>query len=200
MEAFEQFVAIHMESEGLVVSSAVKFRVRRKTKKAAYDEYQTHGYEVDLVGARVDKLVLATVKSFFGSRGVSASDVEGSGSHASLFRLLNESEIRDGVIRKAATRYGYGVNQVHLRLYVGKFADKKMVNERKVKDWGGHQQLESGTIEVFSAKDIIDQVKKRAAYSQYEDNPIIVALKVLEAAHEIELPKKKRAVSIEELD
>ncbi len=33
---------------------------------------QTHGYEVDLVGARSDRLVLATVQSYLGSRGVVA--------------------------------------------------------------------------------------------------------------------------------
>ncbi len=52
MEAFEQFVALAMEAEGIVVSSAVKFDVQRTTAKAAYTEKQTHGYEVDVVGAR----------------------------------------------------------------------------------------------------------------------------------------------------
>lgn len=69
MESFEQFVAVAMEAEGLIVSEAVKFPVRRQTRKVAHDEVQTHGYEVDLVGARADRLVLATVKSFLGSRG-----------------------------------------------------------------------------------------------------------------------------------
>lgn len=32
MEAFEQFVTLAMESEGLVMSSALKFTVRRKTR------------------------------------------------------------------------------------------------------------------------------------------------------------------------
>jgi hypothetical protein len=33
-----------------VVSGGVKFRVKLPTRKAAYTEEQTHGYEVDLVG------------------------------------------------------------------------------------------------------------------------------------------------------
>ena len=49
MEAFESFVAIMLEAEGLVVSEAMKFPVALPTKKAAYQEIQTHGYEVDLV-------------------------------------------------------------------------------------------------------------------------------------------------------
>ena len=66
MESFEQFVAVAMEAEGFVVSKAVKFPVQRKTRKASHPEVQTHGYEVDLIGARSNRLVLATVKSFFG--------------------------------------------------------------------------------------------------------------------------------------
>jgi hypothetical protein len=66
MEAFESFVALALEDERLVVSEAVKFAVKRKTAKLAHDEVHTHGFEVDLLGARADKLVLCTVKSFFG--------------------------------------------------------------------------------------------------------------------------------------
>src|SRR4051812_41927708 len=97
MESFEQFVAVAMESEGLIVSEAIKFPVARQTKKAAYPEIQTHGYEVDLVGARSDRLVLATVKSFFGSRGVVAEHVMGTSSTArwnNLYLLLNDKQIR----------------------------------------------------------------------------------------------------------
>jgi hypothetical protein len=77
MEAFESFVVIALETEGFVVSPAVKFAVQLQTRKTAYAEMQTHGYEVDLVGARADALVLATVKSFLGSRGVVAEHVTG---------------------------------------------------------------------------------------------------------------------------
>jgi hypothetical protein len=77
VEAFESFVALALEEEGLVVSPAVKFPVERRTARTSYEERQVHGYEVDLIGARSDLLVLATVKSFFGSRGVSAGRGEG---------------------------------------------------------------------------------------------------------------------------
>lgn len=77
MEAFEAFVSVALETEGLVVSSGVKFPVALPTRKAAYREVQTHGYEVDLIGARRDRLVLSTVKSAFGSRGVVAEHVTG---------------------------------------------------------------------------------------------------------------------------
>ena len=67
MEAFESFVAVALEAEDFVVSSGVKFRVQRRTKKAAYEEWQEHGYEVDLVGARAKRLSTsntATIRSW----------------------------------------------------------------------------------------------------------------------------------------
>src|SRR5207247_2213690 len=111
--------------EDFVVSSAVKFPVRRRTGKAAYKELQTHGYEVDLVAARADKLVLATVKSFFGSQGVAADDVTGktrNEARRKRYQLLNDKRIRRSVVSTAASRFGYEPDQVELRLYVGRFA------------------------------------------------------------------------------
>jgi len=89
MEAFETFVALALETEGLVVSEAVKFDVARQTSSG----YQTHGYEVDLLGARRDHLVLASVKSFFGSKGVNADHVAGTSKSATYnkrYALLND--------------------------------------------------------------------------------------------------------------
>jgi len=77
VEAFEQVVKVFLEAKGYVVTSNVKFPVRRKTKKVKYDEYQTHGYEVDIVAARHDSLILGSVKSFFGSVGVNRQGFRG---------------------------------------------------------------------------------------------------------------------------
>src|SRR5689334_8128606 len=126
MEAFESFVALAMETEGLVVSEAVKFPVRRKTKKTSHDEFQMHWYEVDLVGARKDRLVLATVKSYLGSQGVRADEVQGTRTTPAQgnrrYAMLNDPEIRDGILAGASDRYDYPSDQIEFRLYVGKFA------------------------------------------------------------------------------
>jgi hypothetical protein len=109
VEAFESFVAVALETEGFVASEAVKCPVKRKTAKIAYAEEQTHGDEVDLVAARNGRLVLATVKSFFGSRGVVADHVMGAATSDNgrrLYLLLHDIAIRDGVVRAAADRYG----------------------------------------------------------------------------------------------
>ncbi len=186
MESFEQFVAVAMEAEGLIVSEAVKFAVQRKTQKSVHDEVQTHGYEVDLIGARADRLVLATVKSFFGSRGVVADHVCGTGGDQgarNLYLLLNDRTIRDGVVAAASDRYGYRQDQVILRLYVGRFAaPTKGTHEASIREWASKQHVGSGPIEVYGLGDVTDAVRRAAASKTYRDNPVLVTMKVLDAA------------------
>jgi hypothetical protein len=107
VEAFEMFVALALESEGLVVSEALKFPVPLQTSSGL----QTHGFEVDLVGARADRLVLASVKSYFGSYGVHADQVMGAASNDQLnkrYALLNNLHVRNTVLERAAERLSYG--------------------------------------------------------------------------------------------
>jgi hypothetical protein len=186
MEAFESFVGLALEGEGFVVSPAIKFDVRLPTRKAAYPETQTHGYEVDLVAARADRVVLATVKSFFGSRGVVAEHVTGRTTNErgrKLYLLLNDEEIRKAVVTSAARRYGYRRNQVELRLYVGRFAGPtKGQHEIEIRKWAAGQRVGRGSIKVLGADEVVDKVRKAAARKQYRDNPVLVTMKVLEAA------------------
>lgn len=186
VESFEQFVAVAMEAEGLIVSEAVKFPVQRQTRKASHTEVQKHGYEVDLIGARSDRLVLATVKSFFGSGGVMAQHVMGTGGSQrsqNLYMLLNDPVIRSSVIDAAAARYGYENEQVRLRLYVGRFAapiTKK--HEPPIRKWAADQIVGGGPIEVYGLADVIHVVRTAAASKTYRNNPVLVTMKVLDAA------------------
>ncbi len=186
MESFEQFVAVAMEAEGLIVSEAVKFHVQRQTRKVLHDEVQTHGYEVDLVGARADRLVLATVKSFLGSRGVVAQHVMGTGGDQKardLYLLLNDPVIRSSVVSAAAVRYGYKEDQVRVRLYVGRFAAPvKHTHEPAIRAWAAKETAGGGPIEVYGLTDVIEKVRKVAASKTYRDNPVLVTMKVLDAA------------------
>lgn len=169
-----------MESEGLVVSGALKFPVRRQTRKARYAEFQTHGFEVDLVGARGDLLVLATVKSFFGSRGVVAEHVSGaSPTNSNLYALLNNEAVRDAVVNGAAERFGFETSQVELRLYVGKFAGAG--NEEKVLEWCGAQRVGVGTVRVVGAAEVVEVVREVAENKQYRDNAVLATMKVLDS-------------------
>jgi hypothetical protein len=187
MEAFESFVALALEEGGFIVSSAVKFPVRRQTRKAGYVEVQEHGYEVDLVAARADRLVLATVKSFFGSRGVAAEAVIGTDARTSgLYRLLNDPVVRDGVLAAAAERYGYLKRQVELRLYVGRFAGRRSgQHEDRIRDWARRQRVGAGPIKVIGLDDVVRDVRIAADRTQYRDNPALVAVKVLAEAGQL---------------
>jgi len=187
MEAFEQFVAVAMKEEGLVVSEAVKFPVKRQVKKDRKEE-QTHGYEVDLVGARQDMLVLATIKSFFGSRGVQAADVSGNGSNPGAYRLLNDKVIRAGVLKEASRSYGYREDQIFMRLYVGKFAGRQGSDEQLVRAWCFSQIVGGGPIVVYGVKEVVAVAMRVAARKTYVDDAAIVAMKVLAAAGELGPP------------
>jgi hypothetical protein len=183
VEAFEQFVALAMESERLVVSSALKFPVKRRTRKTAYEEWQTHGFEVDLVAARVDRLVLATVKSFFGSRGVVAAHVRGESADPkanALYALLNDVHIRETVMASAAERFGFTLDQVEIRLYVGRFATS--ASETEVREWCAGQIVGRGPITVIGASEVVKIVREVARSKQYRDNAVLATLKVLDAA------------------
>lgn len=191
MEAFESFVALALESEGLVVSEAVKFKVALQTKKQERIEIQEHGYEVDLVAARSDQLVLASVKSFFGSGGVKASEV--SGQSGSLrdggFNMLNRPEVRDGILHEAAKVFGYKSSQIEFRLYVGRFAS--VSQELNTRSWCSSQIIGAGPIKVFSVDEIVQKVKPMAQSKTYRDNPALVTLKVLDEAEQYALKKAR---------
>jgi hypothetical protein len=186
MEAFESFVAISLEAEGFVVSEAVKFPVALPTKKVSHAETQRHGYEVDLVGARGDKLVLATVKSFLGSRGVVAEDVTGATPNSvrvKRYHLLNNQVIRETVAELAAARYGYSPDQIEFRLYVGRFAvPARGENESAVREWASNTHVGSGPIQVYNLQQVVENVRAVASSTQYRDNAVLVTIKVLEAA------------------
>lgn len=186
MESFEQFVAVAMEAEGLIVSEAIKFPVTRQTKKQSHVEVQTHGYEVDLVAARSDRLVLASVKSFFGSKGVFSQHVMASSAGAEAnkrYALLNDPVIRSAVVTGAAKRYGYDESQVEVRLYVGRFASpEKGHHEAAIRAWCSQQSVGSGPIKVFGLDEVVQVVRLAAQSKTYRDNPVLVTMKVLDAA------------------
>lgn len=188
MEAFEQFVAVALREEGFVVSEAVRFPVAKQVRKARI-EIQTHGYEVDLLGARADRLVLATVKSFFGSRGVQAREVTGAGGNTGGYRLLNDPVIRDEVVKGAADRFGYTEQQVFLRLYVGKFVRRKDGTDDRaaITRWCQATRAGGGRIEVFGVDDVVAKARSVAVRKSYVDDPVVVAMKVLSAAGVLDL-------------
>src|SRR5262249_48533718 len=149
-----------------------------------YSQHQTHGFEVDLIGSRSDRLVLATVKSFFGSRGVVAEEVtDPKAKGGKRYALLNDPSVRDVVVAGAADRYGYRLDQVGVRLYVGRFAGPKAgTDERTIRDWCDQQHVGGGPITVHGVEEVVGLVRKAAATKTYRNNAVLVSLKVLHAA------------------
>lgn len=189
MEAFETFVALALEEDGFIVSPAVKFPVRRRVRKTSRAEFQEHGYEVDLVAARADQLVLATVKSFLGSRGVAAEAVTGETTNQrrrGMYRLLNDPVIRDGVLKAASERYGYRSNRIEFRLYAGRFAGRGAgEHERRIREWAKTQRVGAGPIKVIGLDEVVQKVRTAAERKQYRDNAALVAVKVLAEAGQL---------------
>lgn len=168
MESFEHVCKVALEAEGFVVTTNVKFPVTRQTKKVSRVEFQTHGYEVDLVGARTDELVLASVKSFFGSHGVSLTGMDQSG-----YRLFNDDDLRAEVVRVASERYGYPADRVNLRIYVGRFAPRSrdgVIAHFRERDMG-----------VCTPEQVAELVLRAAESKTYTDDPVITTVKLLHA-------------------
>ncbi len=193
MEAFESFVALALEAEDFVVTGPVKFKISKKTNKTAKDEYQTHGYEVDLVGSRGDKLVLVSVKSFLGSGGVKPKEVTGEqGAEKSKgYKMLNDPVLRNEIVRMAAEKYGYKISQVEMRLYGGLFhtGEKGFTH---VKEWAQRQRVGAGPIGVYSGSEVAAIVLKMADSKTYRDHAVLMAVKVLKAAgmiRNLEIPE-----------
>lgn len=193
MESYESLVALAMRAENLHVSGPIKFKITRRTARKDYAEYQTHGYEVDLVGMRKDKLVLATVKSFFGSGGVFYKQVsDTTGATGSGYKMLNDRELRKAMIAEACTLFGYKPSEVEVRLYAGKFHGK---DEARVREWCSKEVAGGGPIEVFNLVEVIDTVVELAKSKTYIDDPALVAVKAMGLAQDNrEKSKKSRPI------
>lgn len=100
-----------------------------------------------------------------------------------LYLLLNDPVIRSGVVRSAAERYGYAEHQVRVRLHVGRFAAPvKHTHEPAIREWASTQIVGGGPIEVYGLPDVIEVVRQVSGSKTYRDNPVLVTMKVLDAA------------------
>jgi Holliday junction resolvase-like predicted endonuclease len=182
MESFEHLCKVALEAERFVVTGNVKFIVRRKTQKKAHAEYQEHGYEIDLVAARGDQLVLAEVKSYFGSRGVNRQGFrqladETRRTHYDRFKLFNDSELRAEVCALACEQYGYESDRLKLRMYVGNFARG---HEQAVREHLAN--LRPIPVQVVGLGEIVPAIIGLAGKRTYTDDPVVMTVKALAAA------------------
>lgn len=178
MEAFEHVARVFLESQGYVVSSNLKFPVTRPTRKKSYEESQTHGYEVDLVGARADRLLLCSCKSFFGSHGASRSGFKGlspsTGKEHGKYWLFNDDDIVTEVTKQAAKKYGYKVSQVRLALIAGHF---KKNDEEEIK-----KHLAGVGVDVYGPDVVAAALLGLLESKTYKDDSVVMTLKLFKAA------------------
>lgn len=177
MQSFEHVCKVSLESENFIVTSNVKFPVRRKTRRKDREQYQTNGFEVDLVGARGDRLVLAEVKSFFGSGGVGLdcfkglADKQKTVNYFSQYKIFNDARLRKAVLKLAAERYGYEIEQIEMRLYVGKF---RSTSRPKIE-----KHLAKIGVRVVALDAIAKRLLEVAESKTYTDDPVVMTVKSL---------------------
>ena len=179
MESFEHVVKVYLESSGYTVSCGVKFPVRMRTKAKTKDgtkHYQKHGYEVDIVAARHGQLLLGSVKSFFGSRGVNRQGFRGIAdrsrrTHFQRYMMFNRLKLRNAILHRASEIYGFPMNQIRLALFVGKFlaADKEDVEA----------YLSKRGIDVIGPDVIVEQLLTLIGNRTYVNDPVITTLRLL---------------------
>jgi len=158
-----------METKGYAVTSGVKFPVRIKTKKATREEFQTHGYEVDLVAARREELILLSVKSFFGSKGFA---------YRALMEesLFGRKDVLEGVLSEVQLRYGYDRKQIKIWLAVGRF---KTGNQSLITQHLHKLSQTTVPMRLVLLQEIVDGILIAARKKTYLDDPVIVTLKCL---------------------
>jgi hypothetical protein len=182
MESFEHLCKVALEADGFVVTGNVKFFVARPTKKASYAETQTHGYEVDLVGARSRRLVLAEVKSYLGSGGVGRQFFRGLADESKRhvferYKLLNDEQLRQSVVDRACEQYGYTRRQVEMRFYVGRFRNG---HEDSIREHLA--SFVDPPVRIVALTEIVDAIIGAGSRRTYTDDPVVMTVKALAAA------------------
>ena len=189
MEAFEHIVKVFLEGEGYAVTTNLKFPVRRQTRKTSHAEFQTHGYEVDIVAARGDGLLLGSVKSYLGSYGVSRQGFRGiadetRNTHYPQYTMFNEDDIRAGIISTAAERFGFDPGSIKLALFAGRFGPRE---EQPVREY-----LATIGVRVYGLVEIMAGIKLLAESKTYFDDPVLMTMKCLAELDELARKKERR--------
>ena len=190
MESFVAVVAAALEAENYVVSGPITIKWFSKGEPKVKGQ-QPNRLEIDLVAARGDRLVLATVKSFFGSGGVFPKDVIGQGSGASGYTMINDVKKRAELIELAAEKFGYKVKDVEVRLYAGKYAG--LNGENEIREWAAKQILGGGPLQVVNALQLSQVINALAQESHYQNNVAIAFAKTQIEAQLIRAREDKAA-------
>jgi hypothetical protein len=195
MEAFEHIVKVYLEDQGYIVTSGVKFPVTISIKKKSGSiERQKHGYEIDIVAAKRWSLLLASVKSYFGSAGVRKQGFKkiadlSRRTHFKRYTVFNNVHVRRGILKSASKRYGYPLNRIRLALIAGKFHHP---DEEAIRKHLGTIRTKAGPVEVISLEEIAKTLMDIAERKTYINDPVVVTMKVLHARGRLLIPQTNK--------
>ncbi|MGA2441426.1 MAG: hypothetical protein ABSH08_10725, partial [Tepidisphaeraceae bacterium] len=146
---------------------------------------QVHGHEVDIVAARSDSLILASVKSFFGSGGVSKQGFNGIADskrrrHLNRYAMFNQRRVRNGILKAASERYGYPKDKIQFALFCGKF---RACDEAVIRRHLEAMNVGAGSVEVIGPEQIAERIIEFPKSHTYINDPVLATLKLLERTH-----------------
>jgi hypothetical protein len=101
--------------------------------------------------------------------------------HFDLFKLFNDSELREAVTAAACSHYGYESHQVEWRLYAGKFAGGHKADVRS------HLANLTPPVVGVGLDEIVETLVGLAGRPTYTDDPVIMTVKALAAAGRLTL-------------
>lgn len=186
MEAYENMVARAMETEGLLVAGPKKFAFMLPYMKQGKERIATTWIEVDLIGMSADRLILASVKSYFGSGGTDASHFLGEKGvkKAKGYRMIQDPEIRELLGEDASKLFGFDKKQIEFRFYSGLY---KGDGEQRIRDWADKKENHAfgNKIQIFNVNQVVDKIVLLAEGKGYVDDASIVAIKAFKAAEKI---------------
>jgi hypothetical protein len=94
--------------------------------------------------------------------------------------LFNFADIRAGVIRSAAEKFGYPESRIELRFYVGKFQNAE--ERTLIADHLGKIIAGRGPVKVIDLGGILPALLKVAESKTYFNDPVVMTLKALRHA------------------
>jgi len=178
MESYENLVALAMSAENLLVAGPEKYPFVLPHIRKGRTVLATKWIEVDLIGMSANTLVLASVKSYFGSGGTTAGDFLGENGEkkAKLYSMIADEEVRNILGRAVAERYNFKESQIEFRFYSGLY---KGNSEQRLRDWADKPEnfAFGKPIKFYNVAQVIEPVALLAEESRYVDNPSLVAIK-----------------------
>lgn len=173
MESYEHVAKIWIEAQGFVVSSGVKFMLKLPTKKKSRKEAQEHGYEVDLIAARQDRLVLVNVKSYFGSKGLGLTGLKNE-------KMFSRDQVWEGIITGACHRYGYSRDKIELWVVAGLVSPR---NKTAILKYLQTLATDRDTpTRFFDATDVAQGLVDSTESKTYFNDPVIATVRTLREA------------------